>query len=135
MHPIMEWQVKPNPSTPVSRQKNYRPVQIDKLISRIAEKLDFAFEVVVAPRGMYGKKESSSGEWDGLIGDLARGETDLVVADLTMTSEREEVIDFVSPYFDQESVQQSPIGSVFIGLQSDSAGKKNSEKNVRFSFS
>ena len=86
----------------MSRQKNYRPVQIDKLISRIAEKLDFAFEVVVAPRGMYGKKESSSGEWDGLIGDLARGETDLVVADLTMTSEREEVIDFVSPYFDQD---------------------------------
>ena len=91
-----------NPSTPVSRQKNYRPVQIDKLISRIAEKLDFAFAVVVAPRGMYGKKESSSGEWDGVIGDLARGETDLVVADLTMTSEREEVIDFVSPYFDQD---------------------------------
>ena len=73
-----------------------------ELLSRIAEKLNFAFEVVVAPRGMYGKKEESSGRWDGLIGDLARGDTDLVVADLTMTSEREEVIDFVSPYFDQD---------------------------------
>ena len=99
----------------MGRQKNYRPVQIDKLISRIAEKLDFAFEVVVAPRGMYGKKESSSGEWDGLIGDIARGETDLVVADLTMTSEREEVIDFVSPYFDQDRFSfDSPDSDLFI---------------------
>ena len=100
MHPIMEWTGQTHRL--LWAGKKYRPVQIDKLISRIAEKLDFAFEVVVAPRGMYGKKESSSGEWDGLIGDLARGETDLVVADLTMTSEREEVIDFVSPYFDQD---------------------------------
>ena len=85
------------------------------LLAEIAKKLDFDFEVVIAPKGRYGKKdEAASGEWDGLIGDLARGETDLVVADLTMTSEREEVIDFVSPYFDQESVQQSPIGSAFL---------------------
>ena len=71
--------------------------------------------MVVAPRGMYGKKESSSGEWDGLIGDLARGETDLVVADLTMTSEREEVIDFVSPYFDQDRFSIVWIGIIKTG--------------------
>ena len=56
------------------------------LLAEIAKKLDFAFEVVLAPKGRYGKKDEASGEWDGLIGDLARGETDLVVADLTMTS-------------------------------------------------
>ena len=40
-------------------------------------------------------KDEATGEWNGLIGDLAKGETDIIVADLTMTSEREEVIDFV----------------------------------------
>ena len=37
----------------------------------------------------------------GLVGDLISGEIDISVATLTMTTEREEVIDFVSPYFDQ----------------------------------
>lgn len=45
-----------------------------------------------------------NGEWTGLIGDLARGETDIAVAALTMTSEREEVIDFVAPYFEQSGI-------------------------------
>ena len=80
------------------------------LLAKIAEKLDFAFEVVIAPEGghRYGRKDEASGEWDGLVGDLARGETDLIVADLTMTSEREEVIDFVSPYFDQAQRTNEP---------------------------
>ena len=30
--------------------------------------------------------------------------TDIVIAALTMTSEREEVIDFVAPYFDQSGI-------------------------------
>lgn len=37
-------------------------------------------------------------------------ETDIVVAALTMTSEREEVIDFVAPYFEQSGI--------LIGIQS-----------------
>ena len=43
----------------------------------------------------------SNGSWSGLVGDLISGEIDISVATLTMTTEREEVIDFVSPYFDQ----------------------------------
>ena len=31
-------------------------------------------------------------------------EVDIVVAAMTMTSEREEVIDFVAPYFDQSGI-------------------------------
>ena len=33
----------------------------------------------------YGKKRED-GSWTGMIGDLANGDTDLIVADLTMTS-------------------------------------------------
>ena len=36
--------------------------------------------------------------------------TDMIVAPLTMTSEREEVIDFVAPYFDQSGIS---IGGFF----------------------
>eukprot|EP00095_Tigriopus_kingsejongensis_P001374 snap_masked-scaffold1253_size52701-processed-gene-0.2 protein:Tk01374 transcript:snap_masked-scaffold1253_size52701-processed-gene-0.2-mRNA-1 annotation:"ionotropic receptor 8a" len=77
------------------------------LLDKISSKLAFEYEVVISedtrPGFAYGKKDEK-GEWTGMIGDLARGDTDLVVADLTMTSEREEVIDFVSPYFDQAGI-------------------------------
>ena len=39
-----------------------------------------------------------------MIGDLVNGEIDIAVAGMTMTSEREEVIDFVAPYFDQSGI-------------------------------
>ena len=39
-----------------------------------------------------------------MVGDLISGEIDISVATLTMTTEREEVIDFVAPYFDQSGI-------------------------------
>ena len=49
-------------------------------------------------------RNKESGEWNGLIGDLVKGEIDIAVAGMTMTSEREEVVDFVAPYFDQSGI-------------------------------
>jgi hypothetical protein len=39
-----------------------------------------------------------------MFGQIYLQETDIVIAPLTMTSEREEVIDFVAPYFDQSGI-------------------------------
>jgi hypothetical protein len=36
--------------------------------------------------------------WDGMIGELIRHEADLAVAPLTITSERERVVDFSKPF-------------------------------------
>ena len=51
----------------------------------------------------YGSK-NPDGTWSGVIGDLVKGEIDIAVAGMTMTSEREEVVDFVAPYFDQSGI-------------------------------
>ena len=37
-------------------------------------------------------------------GDLVNDEIDIAVASLTITSEREEVVDFITPYFDQSGI-------------------------------
>ena len=48
-------------------------------------------------RESYGSK-NPDGSWSGVIGDLVKGEIDIAVAGMTMTSEREEVVDFVGKY-------------------------------------
>ncbi|KOX78574.1 Glutamate receptor, ionotropic kainate 1 [Melipona quadrifasciata] len=72
-------------------------------VQKLSEEMDFDYDLVVPADRQFGKK-LANGQWDGLIGDLAKGETDIVVAALTMTSEREEVIDFVAPYFEQSGI-------------------------------
>lgn len=72
-------------------------------LQTMAEKIGFEYDIVLSPDNggfAYGKK-LANGSWSGLVGALASGNIDLIVADLTMTSEREETIDYVSPYFDQ----------------------------------
>nr|QMS80359.1 ionotropic receptor [Histia rhodope] len=73
------------------------------LIQKLSEVMEFDYEIVTPKSGSFGRK-LPNGTWDGLIGDLARGETEIAVAALTMTAEREEVIDFVAPYFDQTGI-------------------------------
>ncbi|XP_051160876.1 ionotropic receptor 25a-like isoform X13 [Leptopilina boulardi] len=73
------------------------------LIAKLAEVMDFEYDLVIPNDREFGAK-TPNGEWTGLVGDLAKGETDIAVAALTMTSEREEVIDFVAPYFEQSGI-------------------------------
>lgn len=90
----------------ILRDENRNPVYegycID-VINELARKMNFTFELVEPKTGKFGKRTPDGG-FDGLIGDLIRGETDFVVAALKMTAEREEQIDFVAPYFDQTGI-------------------------------
>nr|CAD7444792.1 unnamed protein product [Timema bartmani] len=73
------------------------------LLEVLADSLKFDYEIVAPKNGKFGSR-LPDGTWDGMVGDLAMGETDMIIAPLTMTSEREEVIDFVAPYFDQSGI-------------------------------
>ncbi|CAG4948275.1 unnamed protein product [Parnassius apollo] len=73
------------------------------LIDKLSEAMEFDYEIVSPKSGGFGQK-LANGSWNGLVGDLMRGETDIAVAALTMTAEREEVIDFVAPYFEQTGI-------------------------------
>ena len=42
--------------------------------------------------------------WFFISGDLVNDEIDIAIASLTITSEREEVVDFITPYFDQSGI-------------------------------
>lgn len=72
-------------------------------IKKLAEAMNFTYELVPPTSGKFGEK-LGDGSFDGVVGDLIEGETDIIVAALKMTAEREEFIDFVAPYFEQTGI-------------------------------
>ena len=72
-------------------------------IQKLSEKLNFDYEIILPKHGTFGEI-LPTGKWDGLVGDLVSGQTDIAIAAMKMTSEREEVIDFIVPYFEQTGI-------------------------------
>ncbi|KPM03138.1 glutamate receptor, ionotropic kainate-like protein 1, partial [Sarcoptes scabiei] len=67
------------------------------LISELSKILHFNYEFRLVKDGAYGRPDKE-GNWNGMMGELIRGEADLAVADLTITSKREDAVDFTHPF-------------------------------------
>jgi ionotropic kainate glutamate receptor 2 len=68
------------------------------LIAEISKVLGFNYTIRLAPDGRYGSYDKETGEWDGMIKELLEQRADLAVADLTITYDREQVVDFTMPF-------------------------------------
>lgn len=44
------------------------------------------------------RKKDANGNWDGIVGELVRGEADIAIAPLTISSQRERAIEFSMPF-------------------------------------
>jgi ionotropic glutamate receptor NMDA 1 len=58
--------------------------------------LGFKADLHVVKDGKYGAL--NDGKWNGLIGELVRGEADLAIADLTITDSRSRAVNFTQPF-------------------------------------
>ncbi|NXU74228.1 GLRK protein, partial [Oreotrochilus melanogaster] len=67
------------------------------LLKALAGMLHFSYRVKVVGDGQYGAV-TSNGNWTGMIGEILRKEADIAVAPLTVTSAREEVVSFTTPF-------------------------------------
>ncbi|KAL7026707.1 hypothetical protein ACKWTF_005134 [Chironomus riparius] len=68
------------------------------LIHEISRILGFNFTIRLAPDGRYGSYNHNTGEWDGMIKELLDQRADVAIADLTITYQREQVVDFTMPF-------------------------------------
>ncbi|KAJ8957136.1 hypothetical protein NQ318_007352, partial [Aromia moschata] len=69
------------------------------LANLIAKKLSINYELRIVKDGQYGAENHDvTGGWDGMVGELVRQEADMAIAPITITSERERVIDFSKPF-------------------------------------
>ncbi|KAF1390935.1 hypothetical protein PFLUV_G00063270 [Perca fluviatilis] len=87
--------IKQDPYT-MSRGSELEGYCID-LISELSKKLGFTYKLHVVKDNRYGVKDSS-GNWNGMIGEITRGEADLAVAPLTLTAIREQSVEMTTPF-------------------------------------
>ncbi|XP_054443549.1 glutamate receptor ionotropic, kainate 4 [Pteronotus mesoamericanus] len=67
------------------------------MLKELAEILRFNYKIRLVGDGVYGVPEAN-GTWTGMVGELISRKADLAVAGLTITAEREKVIDFSKPF-------------------------------------
>merc|ERR1712142_826332 len=82
--------------TSLSGKDKYEGFLLD-LVTALADKLGFDFSLEMIGDGRYGRYDSDTGSWSGMIGEVMSGAADMAVVDMTITRAREEVVDFSMP--------------------------------------
>ncbi|XP_061683572.1 glutamate receptor ionotropic, kainate 4 isoform X3 [Syngnathoides biaculeatus] len=67
------------------------------MLKELAAILKFKYRIRLVGDGLYGVP-GANGTWSGMVGELISRKADLAVAGLTITAEREKVIDFSKPF-------------------------------------
>lgn len=75
----------------------YEGYAID-LIDELSKIVGFDYEFKEVDDGKYGKYNETTKEWNGLIQEVMVGKADLAIADLSITSSREDAVDFTLPF-------------------------------------
>ncbi|XP_056629206.1 glutamate receptor ionotropic, delta-2 isoform X1 [Triplophysa dalaica] len=82
----------------LGKPKKYQGFSID-VLDALANYLGFKYEIYVAPDHKYGSQQAD-GTWNGLMGELVFKRADVGLSALTITPERESVVDFTTRYMD-----------------------------------
>lgn len=62
------------------------------------KKLEISCKFRIVKDNSFGNKPLNEQPWNGMIGELVRHEADMAIAPLTITSQRESVVDFSKPW-------------------------------------
>ena len=63
----------------------------------------FSYSIVEPADNNWGAADEH-GEWNGMVGMVTRGEVDFAAAKFTVTSQRDEVIDYSWPFWQEPAV-------------------------------
>ncbi|BFZ02738.1 hypothetical protein BsWGS_05777 [Bradybaena similaris] len=81
---------------------SYYGYSID-VFDKITKRVGVKYAVSECEEGGYGLLQG--GRWTGCIGNVVRGEADVILGALTVTAERDKVIDFTLPYYNFAGIQ------------------------------
>ncbi|TWW78287.1 Glutamate receptor ionotropic, delta-1 [Takifugu flavidus] len=82
----------------LGQAKRYKGFSID-VLDALAKILGFKYDIYQVGDGKYGSA-LPNGSWNGMIGELIGKQADLAISAITITPERESVVDFSKRYMD-----------------------------------
>uniref|UniRef100_A0A9J8D7I8 Glutamate receptor n=2 Tax=Cyprinus carpio TaxID=7962 RepID=A0A9J8D7I8_CYPCA len=82
----------------LGQPKRYKGFSID-VLDNLAKILGFKYEMYQVADGKYGSPQAN-GSWNGLIGELIGKRADVAISAITITPDRENVVDFSKRYLD-----------------------------------
>lgn len=68
------------------------------LLKALSKQIGFKYNIQLVADGRYGTPNNTTGTWSGMMGEVVTGKVDMAVADLTITSGREQAVDFSYPF-------------------------------------
>jgi len=68
------------------------------VLKELSKQTGIDYEIHVVKDGKYGSLNKTTGQWNGMIGEVHRGEADIAVGSITLTSQRAEAVDFLPPF-------------------------------------
>ena len=72
------------------------------LLKELSGRIKFSFSLRLVEDGKYGSLNKVNGShdrcWNGMVGEVVHGKADLIMASLTINSERSNYIDYSKPY-------------------------------------
>ncbi|CAL1283901.1 unnamed protein product [Larinioides sclopetarius] len=82
----------------LSGNERYEGFTID-LIEELSKELHFSYEIREVADKKYGVEiDKQKGIWNGMVGEVLSGVADMAIADLSISSKREKVLDFTLPF-------------------------------------
>ncbi|KAL7058107.1 hypothetical protein AAHC03_016481 [Spirometra sp. Aus1] len=85
------------PETVTSGRHNFAGY-CKELADRIFDHLNLNYEIHLVKDGLFGAIDPTTNSWNGMVGEVLRGEADIIIAPLTMSTARAKYIDFTEPF-------------------------------------
>merc|ERR1712242_65116 len=121
-----------NDITPSRVSVTYRGFCVD-LAQEIGKVAGIAYKLQTPSDGKY-EKIISSGDWNGMIGDLINERADIALADLTINKDRMDAVDFSVPFMNTGvSILYTKSGQIANGIYSVEDMLRNSS-NIKFGW-
>ncbi|ESO90630.1 hypothetical protein LOTGIDRAFT_122838, partial [Lottia gigantea] len=95
--PYVMFKSRPKDGTPLVSNDMLEGFCID-LTEAVAREVGFNYRIKFVHDSKYGAKNENNLTWNGMVGELINHEADIAIAPLTITANRERVIDFTKPF-------------------------------------
>jgi len=89
--------LKKDASSSPNTTQEFEGLSID-ILEELKKRLKFNYKIYLVPDGKFGVRDRSTGQWNGIVEEIIKEAADMSIAPMTISSDRQTVLDFTQPY-------------------------------------